>query len=277
MKNDNPIDVQTPVLDHGFIRLVDYMGGDAAIAEAARVSYSKGTKRINDTKGLIRYLYRHRHTSPFEMCVLKFHVKCPMFVARQWLRHRTASVNEVSARYSILPCEMYVPSKERLCKQSVVNKQGSGEEIEDEIKEAVLDSITVTGEMTYECYETLLNQTGLARELARGVLPAFIYTEFYWKMDLHNLLHFIKLRMHPHAQYEIQVYAEKIAEVIRTLFPETWDAFEEYSLYAVTLSRSQIAAVRRMLAGDPPLVPEADGMSGREREDLNKIIKNIRT
>ncbi|WP_309666208.1 FAD-dependent thymidylate synthase, partial [Tabrizicola sp.] len=203
-----------PVLDHGFIRVIDYMGDDAAIVQAARVSYGAGTKHVQNDEGLIRYLMRHWHSTPFEMCEVKLHVKLPVFVARQWIRHRTANVNEYSARYSILDREFYIPAPEHLAAQSTVNNQGRGEVLTGEESARVLDLLKSDANRAYDHYEAMLSQDGqqgLARELARMNLPANIYTQWYWKVDLHNLFHFLRLRADPHAQYEIRVYAEAIA------------------------------------------------------------------
>ena len=202
------------VLDHGFVRVIDYMGDDAAICQAARVSYGTGTKSVQNDEGLIRYLMRHWHSTPFEMCELKLHVKLPVFVARQWIRHRTANVNEYSARYSILDREFYIPAREHIAAQSVVNNQGRGALLGDAEAGRVLEILKADSARAYDNYEAMISQDGqdgLARELARMNLPANIYTQWYWKIDLHNLLHFLRLRADPHAQYEIRVYAEAIA------------------------------------------------------------------
>ena len=203
-----------PVLDHGFIRVIDYMGDDGAIVQAARVSYGAGTKHVQNDEGLIRYLMRHWHSTPFEMCEIKLHVKLPVFVARQWIRHRTANVNEYSARYSILDREFYIPAPEHLAAQSVVNNQGRGETLTGDESARVLEMLKSDANRAYDNYEAMLStdgQQGLARELARMNLPTNIYTQWYWKVDLHNLFHFLRLRADPHAQYEIRVYAEAIA------------------------------------------------------------------
>ncbi len=212
--------VAIPVLDHGFIRIVDYMGDDAAIVQAARVSYGAGTRTARDDAGLIRYLMRHWHSTPFEMCEIKLHVKLPVFVARQWIRHRTANVNEYSARYSILDREFYVPAPEHLAAQSRVNNQGRGEVLEGEEAARVLAILRGESDRAYDQYEAMLSQEGqqgLARELARTVLPANVYTQWYWKTDLHNLFHFLRLRADAHAQYEIRAYAEALCDVVQGL------------------------------------------------------------
>lgn len=249
------------VLDHGFVRLIDTMGDDAAIVQAARVSYGDGTKSVNDDAGLIRYLMRHHHSSPIEMCEIKLHVKMPIFVARQWIRHRTANVNEISGRYSILPNEFYVPAPENVAAQSKVNNQGRGEPLHPELRGLAVSKMEVHGGEAFDLYEALLDVDegyGLARELARIVLPLNTYTEFYWKIDLHNLLHFLRLRLDSHAQYEIRVYAEAIAEIVREWVPATWSAFEDYRLNAVTFSGKEMQVLAEIIA---PTVP--DGLLGQ--------------
>ena len=219
-----------PVLDHGFVRVVDYMGDDGAIVQAARVSYGAGTRSVRNDRGLIRYLMRHRHTTPFEMCELKLHIKLPIFIARQWIRHRTANVNEYSARYSILDREFYIPANEQLAEQSASNRQGRDKALDAATSARVLDLLRRDAMQCYDTYEELINDQGdgtpvrdgepqLARELARMNLNLNYYTQWYWKIDLHNLLHFLSLRMHSHAQYEIQVYAEIIADMVKSWVP----------------------------------------------------------
>ena len=271
-----------PVLDHGFIRVVDYMGDDSAIVQAARVSYGKGTRQISNDRGLIRYLMRHRHTTPFEMCEIKFHVKLPVFVARQWIRHRTANVNEYSARYSILDKEFYIPAPEQLAAQSASNRQGRGEVLEGAEAERVLQLLRDDAAQCYAHYEEMLNEDadgnrrdpdrqGLARELARMNLPLNVYTQWYWKIDLHNLLHFLSLRADSHAQYEIRVYAEAMLDVTRCWMPIACDAFEDYVVGSAHLSRGGIAVVRRLLAGEE--VPQVDsGLSKREWDELMAVL-----
>jgi len=271
-----------PVLDHGFVRVIDYMGDDAAIVQAARVSYGRGTKKISGDRGLIRYLMRHRHTTPFEMCEIKFHVKLPVFVARQWIRHRTANVNEYSARYSILDREFYIPAPEQLAAQSASNRQGRGEVLEGAEAERVLALLRDDADQCYAHYEEMLNEDaegnprdpgrqGLARELARMNLPLNIYTQWYWKIDLHNLLHFLSLRADSHAQYEIRVYAEAMMDVVRRWMPIACEAFEDYAVGSAHLSRTGIAIVRRMLAGED--VRQADsGLSKREWDELMAVL-----
>ncbi|HUF87218.1 MAG TPA: FAD-dependent thymidylate synthase [Thermohalobaculum sp.] len=261
-----------PVLDHGFIRVIDYMGDDAAIVQAARVSYGQGTRQARDDSGLIRYLMRHWHSTPFEMCEIKFHVKLPVFVARQWIRHRTANVNEYSARYSILDREFYVPAPENLAAQSATNRQGRGEVLEGAAAERVLRILKEDSQRCYDHYEQMLageeGGVGLARELARMNLPMNVYTQWYWKTDLHNLMHFVRLRADAHAQYEIRVYARAIGEIMREWVPVTHAAFEDYRLNAVPFSGPAMACLRRMLAGEQ-VTQETSGMSrGEWREFL---------
>lgn len=247
-----------PVLDHGFIYLVDYMGDDNAIEQAARVSYGFGTRSVSQTEGLIRYLDRHRHTSPFEMGELKFHAKLPISVARQWVRHRTASLNEYSARYSILQDEFYIPDTESINVQSTNNKQGRGEKVSSEEAALVQEVFSKNAKRNYEDYLFLLNDDGngkpvdsdrpqIARELARNVLPVDIYTEWYWKVNLHNLFHFLGLRMDPHAQLEIRKYADVMAEIISDAFPISYKAFEDYELFAASVSRPEQNVLSKLL------------------------------
>ena len=268
----------TPVLDHGFIRVVDYMGDDAAIVQAARVSYGAGTKHVQSDEGLIRYLMRHWHSTPFEMCEIKLHVKLPVFVARQWIRHRTANVNEYSARYSILDREFYIPAPDQLAAQSVVNNQGRGDVLQGEEAARVLELLKSDANRAYDHYEEMLSQTqhdgtpqqGLARELARMNLPANIYTQWYWKVDLHNLFHFLRLRADPHAQYEIRVYAEAIAEAVKDWLPLAYVAFEDYRMGGVTLSAKAVDCVRRRLAGEV-VGQEGSGMSKGEWREFEGV------
>jgi thymidylate synthase (FAD) len=267
-----------PVLDHGFVRVIDYMGDDAAIVQAARVSYGRGTRRVSEDAGLIRYLMRHRHSTPFEMCEIKFHVKLPIFVARQWIRHRMASVNEYSARYSVLDREFYIPAPEHLAAQSTSNRQGRGAVLGGAEAEAVLALLTGDAARNYDHYLEMLNEDetgavrdpargGLARELARMNLTLNAYTQWYWKSDLHNLFNFLALRADAHAQFEIRAYADAMLGVVAAWVPAAFAAFEDYRLGAVTLSAGMLAAVRRMLAREP-FEQAAAGMSKREREEL---------
>jgi thymidylate synthase (FAD) len=271
-----------PVLDHGFVRVIDYMGDDAAIVQAARVSYGAGTRSVRDDRGLVRYLMRHRHTTPFEMCELKLHVKLPIFVARQWIRHRTANVNEYSGRYSILDREFYLPAPDQIAVQSDTNRQGRGDALDP--GQAARDLLRRDALQVYATYEELLNDRGdgepvdpglpqLARELARMDLTLNYYTQWYWKVDLHNLLHFLSLRMDPHAQYEIRVYGDVIGDLTAAWVPIAWEAFRDYRLGSVTLSAEEVALVRRIVAGeDPDVVLPASGLSLRERKDLRAVL-----
>ena len=266
-----------PVLDHGFVRVIDYMGDDAAITQAARVSYGKGTKAVQNDEGLIRYLMRHWHSTPFEMCEIKLHVKLPVFVARQWIRHRTANVNEYSARYSILDREFYIPAEEHLAKQSVINNQGRGETLVGEDAQRVLEMLKADSARAYDSYSTMIdegedgNGIALARELARMNLPANIYTQWYWKVDLHNLFHFLRLRADSHAQYEIRVYAEEICRLVADWVPYAYKAFEDYRLGGAQLSQPAVEALRKMLKGEK--VEAADvGMSAREWREFMDIV-----
>lgn len=271
-----------PALDHGFVRVIDYMGDDAAIVQAARVSYGKGTKQISNDRGLIRYLMRHRHTTPFEMCEIKYHVKLPVFVARQWIRHRTANVNEYSARYSVLDREFYIPAPEHLAAQSAANRQGRGAVLEGSEAERVMQILKEDSAHCYDHYEEMLNErqdgtvineekSGLARELARMNLPLNVYTQWYWKIDLHNLLHFVSLRADPHAQYEIRAYAEVLLETLRRWVPITFQAFESHVMGGVRLSAGALAVVKRLLAGEA--VDQAEsGLSKREWGELMQSL-----
>ena len=262
-----------PVLDHGFIRVVDYMGDDTAIVQAARVSYGAGTKHVQNDDGLIRYLMRHWHSTPFEMCEVKLHVKLPVFVARQWIRHRTANVNEYSARYSILDREFYIPAPEHLAAQSVVNNQGRGEVLTGAESARVLEMLKSDANTAYDHYEAMLSQDGqqgLARELARMNLPANIYTQWYWKVDLHNLFHFLRLRADPHAQYEIRVYAEAIAACVKDWVPLAYAAFEDYRMGGVTLSAKAIEVLKRRLTGEA-VGQETSGMSKGEWREFEAV------
>ena len=262
------------VLDHGFIRVIDYMGDDAAIVQAARVSYGAGTKHVQSDAGLIRYLMRHWHSTPFEMCEIKLHVKLPVFVARQWIRHRTANVNEYSARYSILDREFYIPEPDALAAQSTVNNQGRGEVLTGAEAARVLEILKSDAGRAYDHYEEMLSQdgqAGLARELARMNLPANIYTQWYWKVDLHNLFHFLRLRADAHAQMEIRVYAEAICKVVADWVPAAYRAFEDYRMGGVTLSAKAIECVRRMLSGEA-VTQETSGMSKGEWREFEGVI-----
>jgi thymidylate synthase (FAD) len=270
------------VLDHGFVRVVDYMGDDAAIVQAARVSYGRGTRRLSEDQGLINYLMRHRHTTPFEMCEIKYHVKLPIFVARQWIRHRTANVNEYSARYSILDNEFYLPAFEHLAAQTTTNGQGRGEVLDAGEAQHVLNLLREDAERAYRGYAELLNhdisgvpidpaRLGLARELARINLTLGFYTQWYWKTDLHNLLHFLSLRADPHAQYEIRAYAETMLGTLARWVPMAHAAFLEYRINAATISATGLAIIRRMLAGET-VTREQGGLSAREWRELMALL-----
>ena len=267
-----------PVLDHGFVRVVDYMGDDAAVVQAARVSYGKGTKKVSEDAGLIKYLLRHWHSTPFEMCEIKYHVKLPIFVARQWIRHRTANVNEYSARYSILDKEFYLPAPEHLAVQSAVNRQGRGEVLKPEQSKRVLDLLREDAERCYRGYQEMLNENeegkpidenkqGLARELARMNLNLNYYTQWYWKTDLHNLMHFLRLRGDDHAQYEIRAYADTMMQTLERWVPLTYAAFMEYRAGAAHISASGLSIIKRMLEGEK-VTQENSGLSKREWVEL---------
>ena len=262
------------VLDHGFVRVIDYMGNDTSIVQAARVSYGEGTKKSRDDKSLIFYLMRHWHSTPFEMCEIKLHVKLPVFVARQWIRHRTANVNEYSARYSILDNEFYIPKSENLASQSSSNNQGRGDVLEGEEAKKVIQILKSDSLRSYKSYEKMLskeNKKGLARELARMNLPTNIYTQWYWKTDLHNLFNFIRLRNDLHAQYEIRVYAEKIAELVKKWVPFAFEAFEQYQLNSSHLSSNGLSCIKRLMKGED-VSQDNSGMGKREWKEFCEII-----
>ena len=268
------------VLDHGFVRVIDYMGDDSAIVQSARVSYGKGTKKISNDQGLIKYLMRHRHSTPFEMCEIKFHIKLPIFIARQWIRHRTANVNEYSARYSILDKEFYIPSIENIAAQSSVNNQGRGEVLSNEEASNVISILKADAEQTYANYESLLNESsegavldenkaGVARELARMNLTLNTYTQWYWKIDLNNLLHFLALRADDHAQYEIKVYADAMLDIVKKWVPITYSAFDDYRVGGTELSAKEVNFLRKLIKGESPSFEE-EGISKREWSELQK-------
>jgi thymidylate synthase (FAD) len=276
-----------PVLDHGFIRVIDYMGDDSSIVQSARVSYGKGTKKVSTDEGLIRYLMRHWHSTPFEMCEIKYHVKLPIFIARQWIRHRTANVNEYSARYSILDKEFYIPAKEQLSAQATNNRQGRGELITGQQADEVLKILKDDAVRTYDNYEKMLNErfdgtiidekkSGLARELARMNLTLNSYTQWYWKTDLLNLMNFLFLRGDSHAQYEIRVYAEKMLETVKKWVPITHAAFLDYRVGAAHLSSKGLKIVKSMINGNK-ISYEDSGLSKREWNELMEVIdkKNL--
>ena len=276
-----------PVLDHGFIRVIDYMGDDSSIVQSARVSYGKGTKKVSTDEGLIRYLMRHWHSTPFEMCEIKYHVKLPIFIARQWIRHRTANVNEYSARYSILDKEFYIPAKEQLSAQATNNRQGRGNLITGEQADEVLKILKDDAVRTYDNYEKMLNErfdgtiidekkSGLARELARMNLTLNSYTQWYWKTDLLNLMNFLFLRADSHAQYEIRVYAEKMLDTVKKWVPITHAAFLDYRVGAAHLSSKGLKIVKSMINGTKVSF-EDSGLSKREWNELMEVIdkKNL--
>ncbi|NBP59802.1 MAG: FAD-dependent thymidylate synthase [Proteobacteria bacterium] len=267
-----------PVLDHGFIRVIDYMGDDSSIVQSARVSYGKGTKKVSTDEGLIKYLMRHRHSTPFEMCEIKYHVKLPIFIARQWIRHRTANVNEYSARYSILDKEFYLPAKEQLAAQSQSNRQGRGDVLQGKQAEDVLNILKDDATRTYDNYEKLLNErfdgtkidenkVGLARELARMNLTLNTYTQWYWKTDLLNLLNFLFLRADNHAQYEIRVYADKMLDTVKKWVPITYQAFMDYRVGAAEISSKGLKVIKSMISGKN-VGQEESGLSKREWNEL---------
>ncbi|HJQ60433.1 MAG TPA: FAD-dependent thymidylate synthase [Vineibacter sp.] len=272
-----------PVLDHGFVRVVDYMGDDAAIVQAARVSYGRGTKKVSEDRGLINYLMRHRHTTPFEMCEIKYHVKLPIFVAQQWIRHRTANVNEYSARYSILDNEFYIPAPEHLAAQSKANRQGRDAVLAGREAARVFELLKRDSALVYEHYMEMLNEgddgapldperSGLARELARMNLSLNFYTQWYWKTDLHNLMHFLSLRADAHAQYEIRAYADVMLDTLKRWTPLCFEAFMEYRMGGANLSRTSLAVVRKLLAGEA-VDQKGSGLSAREWRELMDVLR----
>ncbi|MEW5882895.1 MAG: FAD-dependent thymidylate synthase [Armatimonadota bacterium] len=264
------LDQEIRVLDKGFVRLVDYLGGDARIVQAARVSYGAGTKTVREDRGLIHYLMRNEHTSPFEQVILTFHCKMPIFVARQWVRHRTARLNEISGRYSVMQDEFYVPEPEQMRLQSEVNKQGrSDDPIPPEVAAEMIARIADDQRALYKRYEEILAQ-GVARELARINLPLSLYTEWYWQIDLHNLFHFLRLRMDEHAQYEIRKYAEAMATCAKAVAPMAYEAFEEHILNSVRFSHSECRALAAMLDG------KEFEMEERPRRTFESKLKRIR-
>ena len=267
-----------PVLDHGFVRVVDYMGDDTSIVQAARVSYGKGTKKVSTDSGLIKYLMRHRHSTPFEMCEIKYHIKLPIFIARQWIRHRTANVNEYSARYSIMDKEFYVPSKANLAAQSTNNRQGRGDLINGTQADSILKILREDAERNYKHYEEMLNEKydgtiiddkkkGLARELARMNLTLNSYTQWYWKTDLLNLLNFLALRADSHAQFEIREYADIMMKTIKKWVPITYDAFVDYRVGGMELSAKGKIVIQKMIKGENVSM-ENTGLSKREWNEL---------
>ena len=271
-----------PILDHGFIRVVDYMGDDTSIVQAARVSYGKGTKKVSTDSGLIKYLMRHWHSTPFEMCEIKYHVKLPIFIARQWIRHRTANVNEYSARYSILDKEFYLPAPENLAAQSQINRQGRGEILEGEQAKKVLELLKSDAEQTYSNYEMMLNErydgsviddkeVGLARELARMNLTLNTYTQWYWKTDLLNLMNFLRLRADHHAQFEIRAYADAMLDTVKRWVPITYEAFLDYRVGGTEVSAKGKSVIQHLIKGEQ-VSAEQSGLSKREWNELMEVF-----
>ncbi len=261
------LDKEYPVLDKGFVRLVDYFGGDQRIVQSARVSYGEGTKSVSQDGALIDYLLRHQHTSPFEQVVMTFHVKMPIFVARQWVRHRTGRMNEVSGRYSIMKDEFYVPAEDKVSPQSTDNKQGRASEAFDkETADKIITKLEEGQKAAYESYNELID-SGLAREIARINLPLSLYTEFYWEMDLHNLFHFLKLRLDSHAQYEIRVYAEVILEMCRKVAPMATESFINHMNQGVSFSGEEMRALRDVMEGKP------NPLEGKKLDRFNEKIR----
>ena len=271
-----------PILDHGFIRVVDYMGDDTSIVQAARVSYGKGTKKVSTDAGLIKYLMRHWHSTPFEMCEIKYHVKLPIFIARQWIRHRTANVNEYSARYSILDKEFYLPAPENLAAQSQINRQGRGEILEGEQAKKVLELLKSDAEQTYSNYEMMLNErydgsviddkeVGLARELARMNLTLNTYTQWYWKTDLLNLMNFLRLRADHHAQFEIRAYADAMLDTVKRWVPITYEAFLDYRVGGTEVSAKGKSVIQNLIKGEQ-VSADQSGLSKREWNELMEVF-----
>ena len=267
---DEIIGKEIKVLDHGFIRVIDYMGDDAAIVQAARVSYGKGTKTVSEDVGLINYLMRHRHTTPFEMCEIKLHVKLPLFVARQWIRHRTGSFNEYSGRYSVMDKDFYTPSNENLGLQSTSNNQGREGRLDESVANTSIGSIADHSKAAYFLYEDLL-YNGVAREIARMVLPVNFYSQWYWKVDLKNLLDFLNLRTDPHAQYEIRVYADEIEKILRQWVPITYGAYKKHMKDGVSFSSKAMKILKTLMAGDM-VDQETSGLSKREWDEFTAQI-----
>lgn len=279
---ENILYEQLPALDHGFIRVVDYMGNDQSVVQAARVSYGAGTKKVNEDQGLINYLMRHRHSTPFEMCEIKLHVKLPIFIARQWVRHRTANINEYSARYSILSKEFYLPQAEHIAMQSSSNNQGRQENaVPLETAQKVIEILKQDAEQCYTHYENFLHfnehgeidedSSGIARELARMNLTLNYYTEWYWKIDLHNLLNFVSLRADKHAQYEIRVYAEIIRDIVEKWVPYTYQAFCNYRMNSYNFSQIAVENINKMIQGQK-ITQENSNMTKREWREFAEII-----
>jgi len=271
------IDKEYKVLDKGFVRLIDVMGDDASIVQAARVSYGKGTKSVNEDRGLIRYLLRHKHTTPFEMVEFKFHIKVPIFIARQWIRHRTANVNEYSGRYSEMKDEFYLPDLEQIRPQSTMNKQGRGDEmLEENVAADIRKTLLNTQVKLFDEYKEVLDK-GLSRELARINLPLSNYTEWYWKIDLHNLFHFLRLRMDSHAQYEIQEYGNVMGQIVKQIVPYAWEAYEDYILEAENFSKLELKMLKDLISFDKleNLDYETYGLKKREYNELETKLNKI--
>jgi thymidylate synthase (FAD) len=261
------LDRPFPVLRNGFVRLVDYLGGDERIVQAARVSYGAGTKTVREDKGLIHYLMKNLHTSPFEQVILTFHAKMPIFVARQWIRHRTARLNEISGRYSVLKDEFYIPEPEDVRFQSRLNKQGRGDEVPVPLRHRVIELLKKDQGTLYGSYEEMIRDD-IARELARINLPLSLFTEWYWQIDLHNLFHFLRLRMDHHAQKEIREYGEVLSRMARAVAPVAYDAFEEHLLHSVRFSKSEMTALREILAG------RENPLKGKSLDAFNDKLKS---
>ena len=277
-----------PVLDRGFVRVVDYMGDDDAVVQGARVSYGKGTKKVSGDRGLIRYLMRHRHTTPFELADIKLHVRAPVFVTRQWFRHRTASINEYSARYSVLEREFYVPRLQDIAVQSATNRQGRGDAADEAMAAETIARLRQDAAQCYDNYLWMLNEDesgtpmdadrpGVARELARINLPVGVYTQFYWKVNLWNLLHFLQLRVDAGAQYEIRVYAEAILGVVERWVPLVYEAFQDFMLHSASFSGQQLQLIRKLLGGEETVAPGTFGVTGRELRELVDVLPEIRS
>lgn len=275
MEKATLLGTQINCLDHGFVRLVDYMGDDSSIVQAARVSYGQGTKQVHEDRGLIRYLVRHHHWTPVEMVEIKFHVKIPVFVARQWIRHRTANVNEISARYSEMPNEIYLPDLENINSQSKDNKQGRNPEpMPIEISENILNDLQQHADGSYTLYKELIDK-GVAKELARTVLPVSHYTEWYWKIDLRNLMNFLALRLDQHAQYEIRVFAEAIAEITKKIAPFAWEAFEDYILYSSNFSRTETEILKKTLATHVTEIQESSEFKSLSKREQKEFLEKF--
>ena len=274
MEKNEIIGTSIDCLD-GFVRLVDYMGDDSSIVQAARVSYGNGTKKVHEDRGLIRYLIRHQHWTPVEMVEFKFHVKIPVFVARQWIRHRTANVNEISARYSEMKDEMYLPPLEQISSQSKDNKQGRNPEpFPEETSQSIQNIIAEGNEHQYKLYQSLL-EMGVARELARTVLPVGHYTEWYWKIDLRNLMNFLALRLDPHAQWEIRVYAEAMAEIVKKAVPVAWEAFEDYILYSKHFSKAEVGIISEVIGNSGANLEELAQKHNLKGRELTEFISKM--